>query len=376
MNLTFALLNNHLVHVDEVSNGLSCGCVCPKCGDDMVAKNQGVMKEHHFAHYSGSECEHGYETMLHILAKKVINDHKKVLLPRLYASIDGEITNLLISEEKIENYKKVVLEQKISDIVPDIIVYDNNAVPLIVEIKVTHGIDDIKLEKIKKIGISTIEIDLSEVQISDYYDMLDQLTTNLDIRKWVYNQEAEEIGEKLKEYSEKKSIVYRGMAKHIDNCPIHSREWGGQYYANFIDDCLNCKYNLYAQGTGFELNCLGKSKISSLDDYFLINNVKKDNEIITEIYMKDDSIKRFNDFKIETFNLFELWDKNDNKPFLARNIETGIGVFLNISPFNQHEKYRKCYGRMYKNGYYIGSREIYGALNSQWVIVEKSKNKA
>ena len=61
MNLSFALLNEVLVHVDEVANGLSCGCVCPQCGEDLVAKNKGKIKEHHFAHYSGSECEHGYE---------------------------------------------------------------------------------------------------------------------------------------------------------------------------------------------------------------------------------------------------------------------------------------------------------------------------
>ena len=45
-----------LVFIDDAERGLKCGCVCPCCGHDLIAKNRGAKKEHHFAHASGAEC--------------------------------------------------------------------------------------------------------------------------------------------------------------------------------------------------------------------------------------------------------------------------------------------------------------------------------
>lgn len=41
-----------LAHVDSVANGAACGCVCPSCGQPLVAKNAGGALVHHFAHRS------------------------------------------------------------------------------------------------------------------------------------------------------------------------------------------------------------------------------------------------------------------------------------------------------------------------------------
>lgn len=371
MNLSFALLNDKLIHVDDVSNGLSCGCVCPQCGEDLVAKNNGKIKEHHFAHYSGSECEHGYETMLHLLAKEVIDNNKKVLLPKLNASINCDVTDIKISEEELKKFNKVVLEKRISDIVPDVIVYDENNEPLIIEIKVTHGIDDFKLEKIKRIGISTLEIDLSNTYIPDYDHMLECLTTYSFDRRWIYNKEAETLGSKLLDYSEEKPLVSRGMATHVEDCPIETRIWRGKSYANFIDDCLYCKYNLMGHNTFGALNCLGKTKVESIEDIQNIKDIEKSNGVISKIVKSDGSEEVFSNDSTESYNLFELWEINKEKPFLASNVDTGIAVFIKIDPVYQYNKYGKCYGQMYRNGYDIGSREIYGVFDNQWVIVPK-----
>lgn len=40
----------------------------------------------------------------------------------------------------------------------------------------------------------------------------------------------------------KMPIIERGMAFHIDNCPIQARVWKGKYYANFYDDCAHCEH--------------------------------------------------------------------------------------------------------------------------------------
>ena len=47
-----------LIHVSSVPNGLMCGCVCPSCEGKLVAKNRGVQKSPHFAHYiPNTSCE-------------------------------------------------------------------------------------------------------------------------------------------------------------------------------------------------------------------------------------------------------------------------------------------------------------------------------
>ncbi len=74
--LTYALdspsSGGKLVNIDEVENGNACQCFCPACHEPLIAKNNGDIREHHFAHKSGTECEHAYESMLHLYAKETI----------------------------------------------------------------------------------------------------------------------------------------------------------------------------------------------------------------------------------------------------------------------------------------------------------------
>lgn len=66
---------NSLVFIDNVPNGNACGCICPNCKYELVAKNGGLKKEHHFAHThthtSGADCPGARMTALHMLAQEV-----------------------------------------------------------------------------------------------------------------------------------------------------------------------------------------------------------------------------------------------------------------------------------------------------------------
>jgi hypothetical protein len=74
--------------------------------------------------------------------------------------------------------------------------------------------------------------------------------------------------------SDKREIISRGYALHIDNCPIRSRMWKGKPYANFIDDCIGCEFFVSSGGkncnnendNGYIL-CSGKQRIATLDDF-------------------------------------------------------------------------------------------------------------
>jgi len=77
--------------VDEVARGLACECTCPCCGERVIAR-QGEVREWHFAHASGADCEHAAESALHLAAKQLLLEggglrvpefrvHTKVRLP-------------------------------------------------------------------------------------------------------------------------------------------------------------------------------------------------------------------------------------------------------------------------------------------------------
>ena len=80
--LTYALdADSKLIHIDSVSTGLACKCFCPHCKSELVAKNGGSRKVHHFAHANGSDCVGAIESALHKMAKDILQEHKLIMLP-------------------------------------------------------------------------------------------------------------------------------------------------------------------------------------------------------------------------------------------------------------------------------------------------------
>ena len=167
MKNPYGLRSGELVSVEQVSRGLACNCTCPGCGHRLEA-NKGDIRRPYFSHYRGSECGAGYETALHILAKEVLSERKQLLLPRLTVQVEralfraGTVRNKIVVIDGWERFtfESVAVEQVLGCIIPDIIL-ELQGRKLLVEIKVTHGIDQEKFEKIKALGVSTIEYDFS-----------------------------------------------------------------------------------------------------------------------------------------------------------------------------------------------------------------------
>lgn len=153
--LTYALNpDGKLVNIDTVPNGLSCNCVCPGCHETLIAKNGGEKKEHHFAHKSNKDCPSGNETAIHLLAKEIILEEG--LIPSISSKGQWEF----IKADSIE------IEKVIEDIKPDIYAVVNGE-PVAIEILVTHAVDMIKYNKIQRLDLRTIEINLSSVEQID-----------------------------------------------------------------------------------------------------------------------------------------------------------------------------------------------------------------
>lgn len=263
--LIYALKNGKSVHISDVERGLACNCVCPACGETLVAK-KGNKNIHHFAHHSGQNCEYGYETSLHIAAKEILSKAKRFVIPPVFIEFPNSYKQKeLYSEAKEIPIDDVKLEYRYNDIIPDIVLVSSGK-ELFVEIFVTHKIDDEKLRKIEKANISTIEIDLSnqDKDITEE-DLSEILLNNTELKKWKYNAKSQYYLERFYAASDEREVVCHGLAMHVNDCPLKVRVWKGIPYANFIDSCLYCKYCIsYQYGSG--ILCSGRKKISTLED--------------------------------------------------------------------------------------------------------------
>ncbi len=278
MNLTYAQKNGKLVHVSEVENGLKCGCVCPACGEVLIAR-KGNKVAHHFAHKSTIECQYGYQTSLHMVAKKIISEYRRISVPELSLKFPEIYKEELIEKERILNVSEVVLEKKVNDIIPDIILLTDIG-QIIVEIYVTHEVDSEKKKKIKRLGIPAIEINLSEFERNICEeDLREILIDKNDSKKWIYNGKREETYKKFLQVSDAKIMVTRSYAFHVEDCPIKKRMWKQKAYANFCDDCLYCDYLIGKTKDGGIL-CSGRERIAHVCDFSIPKEerIKNSNE--------------------------------------------------------------------------------------------------
>ena len=136
------------------------------------------------------------------------------------------------------------MERKLQSIVPDVVV-EISGRRLLVEVTVTHGVDGEKLRKIRELGLSCVEIDLSDAERSLAREELEKLVVDENSQKrWLHNVRAHEELRKLLSEATLLPSVYRGLALHVDRCPIPARTWKGKPYANVIDDCTGCEHML------------------------------------------------------------------------------------------------------------------------------------
>lgn len=231
IKLPFGIRNNKVIHISEIlesEKGLKCNCVCPKCGQRLKAR-LGEKNARHFAHQS-ENCKNAFETALHKYAKEILQKHMKIKLPNLtiehdkyfrilrdssygYNFCDNDLLEgsyyydeqiyrkkINLVNEFLLEFDMIELEYRIDDIVPDIIVYRNN-IPLMIEIAVTHFVDEEKKVKIKRLGISTIEINLNIDDIDyanfDKSKIEEIIIDKIGNKKWIYNKREEQKKQEL-----------------------------------------------------------------------------------------------------------------------------------------------------------------------------------
>lgn len=149
LNLTYALKDGVLVHISQVP--VVYKVVVNVRHVEKHCSKKGCKVIHHFAHKSTIECEFGYQTSLHLAAKKIISENGIMRVPAVYLEFPNTDKRELIEPEEVLQVSEVILEKKLHNIIPDILLVTNIG-KIIVEIFVTHEIDLEKRGKNKKNG--------------------------------------------------------------------------------------------------------------------------------------------------------------------------------------------------------------------------------
>lgn len=207
--LFFGLRNGQLKHISEVNNGLLCNCYCPFCKNKLIAKNEGKERTKHFAHYK-YDCLYGSETAIHYAVKEILESAKMIKVPKIEILLEPLDKDDLRSIDLIfkryydvieRNYIKVesvLIENKFNNIIPDIIIVSNNT-RIFIEVAVTHFVDDVKLEKIKNLNTSAIEIDMSKFKyFEDLEKIRDYVINEIENKKWIFSvPQVEELKDRI-----------------------------------------------------------------------------------------------------------------------------------------------------------------------------------
>ncbi|GGB18021.1 competence protein CoiA family protein [Agarivorans gilvus] len=235
LKLKYALRDSELVHISQVESGGSHGCTCPACNKALVAK-KGIKREHHFAHKAGDSCEHAVETALHYAAKEVLDRHRKICLPEAFITFNSNRGHLKISEEKTCSIESLKIEQGISGFVPDLIAKVRGR-ELLIEVFVTHKVDEQKQQKIIDSKLSALEIDLSKAPRNMPLEELEELIVNqCENKTWINNERVNEEYKKILSQTLERQI----RTTHVHCCPVRSRKWQSQSNVNFMRECIYC----------------------------------------------------------------------------------------------------------------------------------------
>ena len=221
----FALnANGEVVSIHEVERGLACMCVCPACGERLIAR-KGDVRGWHFAHQSSTEKRSCAETALHRAAKTIVQRHKGITLP----AFDLVDASCLESSQTSRapawiSFDDIDAEIHINDIKPDLLAWSGSQ-RLAIEIAVTHRVDQDKANKIAAMNLAAIEIRLDpDLKESWTWDDLQQAVLHeSNNRHWIHHPVAtvpktqQQTGNTL----ERQRLIVAGMFVDIRRYP-----WG------------------------------------------------------------------------------------------------------------------------------------------------------
>lgn len=222
----FGLRDGRIVAPGDVQSGAACGCVCPGCGGLLVAK-KGSIKRWHFSHLNAEPHDSCAESAIHAAAKQVLLEHGELMVPEFSIDIsaralDGRkvYEHEVLSPVRRIRFDRTVPEETIGDIRPDVVGYRGER-RLLVEMYFRHRVDLEKREKLVRLGIPAIEIDLSDLEVGIGFDAVkERVVTAIVEKEWlVYPRSGEHLA-----YLEEKLQARVDAANDAHRCKLERRK--------------------------------------------------------------------------------------------------------------------------------------------------------
>lgn len=239
VNLTYGMRTGSIIYIADISsneNGKKCGCVCPQCGTPLIAKTKGSVRSPHFAHTKDLSCDVTFaqQTALHLLAKEIVAREKKVYLPEIAISRpnysdkgwDWEVAAMLPLSKVVSPARQwacdsVDVERFENGYIPDLKVIIQGK-PCLIEIAVTHFVDEEKKSKIIDSKMPLVEIDLGDLRYEDIDPgtLKHILTESPENRVWINNPRLPEFKTKAEQWFQEQ---YEKAKVERDNDPYYQK---------------------------------------------------------------------------------------------------------------------------------------------------------
>lgn len=263
--LIYGMRGDMLIHIDDVPSGLTCDCVCPHCKVALIAR-KGEIRRHHFAHHSTkAACEHGYQTTLHMMAKDILSKCAMLAIPPIRATANK--TQFILNWGKDIKIDSVQLEKKVSNIIPDVIIkheHKGKYYELLVEIVVTHDIDEYKLQKIRALDIATLRIDLTSYDDRNlsYLELEDVILRQSSKKSWVHSPILRKYERMIDAWVDLLPIREVGRLKHIHDCPAEIYLYKDKKPFAYLNNChtCSCYVGMKQQNGVWNVKCCGKKR--------------------------------------------------------------------------------------------------------------------
>lgn len=244
------------VYIDDVLNGKNCGCICAECGERLIAKNNGTVNIHHFAHESGNDNTKCSKTALHQLGEKIIIENKIIPV----------FENGTIKFDKVDFVEQ---EKNLGDIKPDLYaIYKGK--PIALEIRVSHAVDEVKFFKIQNHKLTTFEIDLSNIVYETKEDVRKAIYDLKNIRP-IYDEvlTVQALTNK-KDYIDKNGIQKQIVNGIVYQCSMNPILKSGQAQIGDIKSfvCEKCPFGYKADNENY-VHCIGHLMIEFSRDLFI-----------------------------------------------------------------------------------------------------------
>lgn len=176
----------------EVDAGLACDCSCVGCGAILVAK-KGQKNRWHFAHHKVETGENCAESAIHAAAKQVLLEQNWLTVPELTIVVSSQTKLGLVMQEsstlcerRTIRFERSLPEVWETNIRPDVVGYRGEK-KLLVEMYFRHKVDTDKLRKIAGLKLPSIEIDLSDMDLSTGFEAITQrVIHDTAFKSWLF----------------------------------------------------------------------------------------------------------------------------------------------------------------------------------------------